>query len=111
MKRPLYYLLCAIACSSIVGATMPMAAIAEAIQPPVTAEHQAQADATTSDTGEAKDGTNTNVTADTVKDSTATSTDTSAVNKESADATTAATVTSLADFRIKICSISHGSKI
>lgn len=91
MKRPLYYLLCAIACSSIVGATMPMAAIAEAIQPPVTAEHQAQADATTSDTGEAKDGTNTNVTADTVKDSTATSTDTSAVNKESADATTAAT--------------------
>ena len=91
MKRPLYYLLCAIACSSIVGATMPMAAIAEAIQPPVTAEHQAQADATTSDTGEAKDGTNTNVTADTVKDSTATSRDTSAVNKESADATTAAT--------------------
>ena len=31
MKRPLYYLLCAIACTSLVGATMPMAAIAEAI--------------------------------------------------------------------------------
>ena len=32
MKRPLYYLLCAIACTSMVGATLPMAAIAEAIQ-------------------------------------------------------------------------------
>ena len=32
MKRPLYYLLCAIACTSIVGATMPIAAAAEAIQ-------------------------------------------------------------------------------
>lgn len=91
MKRPLYYLLCAIACTSMVGATMPMAAIAEAIQPPATAEHQAQADATTSDTGEAKDGTDTNATADTVEDGTATSTGTSAVNTESDDGTAAAT--------------------
>ena len=43
MKRPLYYLLCAIACASMVSATMPMAAIAEAIQPRATAEQQAQA--------------------------------------------------------------------
>lgn len=89
MKRPLYYLLCAIACTSMVSATMPMAAIAEAIQPPATAEHQAQADATTSDTGEAKDGTDTNATADTVEDGTATSTGTSAVNTESDDGTSA----------------------
>lgn len=57
MKRPLYYLLCAIACTSMVGATMPMAAIAEAIQPRPTAEQQAQADATSSYTGKAEDGT------------------------------------------------------
>ena len=38
MKRPLYYLLCAIACTSMVSATMPMAAIAEAMQPQATAE-------------------------------------------------------------------------
>ena len=86
MKRPLYYLLCAIACTSMVSATMPMAAIAEVIQPPATAEQQAQADATS---------TNTIATADTVEDGTATSTGTSAVNTESADAdgTTAATGT------------------
>lgn len=89
MKRPLYYLLCAIACTSMVGATMPMAAIAEAIQPQATAEQQAQADATNSDTGKAEDGTNTNATADTVEDSTATSTGTSAVNTESTDDTPA----------------------
>lgn len=40
MKRPLYYLLCAIACTSMVSATMPMAAIAEAMQPQETAEQQ-----------------------------------------------------------------------
>lgn len=85
MKRPLYYLLCAIACMSMVSATMPMAAIAEAIQPQETAEQQAQADATNSDTGKAEDGTDTNATADTVEDGTATSTSTSAVNTESAD--------------------------
>lgn len=90
MKRPLYYLLCAIACTSMVGATMPMAAIAEAMQPRATAEQQAQADATSSDTGKSEDGTNTSATADTVEDSTVTSTGTSAVNTESADATTAA---------------------
>lgn len=99
MKRPLYYLLCAIACTSMVGATMPMAAIAEAIQPQETAGQQAQADATSSGTGKAEDGTNTNATADTVEDSTATSTGTSAANTESADTapttpdTTAATGT------------------
>lgn len=89
MKRPLYYLLCAIACTSMVGATMPMAAIAEAIQPRATAEQQAQADATSSDTGKAEDGAITNATADTAEDSTATSTGTSAVSTESADGTAA----------------------
>ena len=89
MKRPLYYLLCAIACASMVGATMPMAAIAEAIQPQETAEQQAQADATSSNTGKAEDGTNANATADTVEDSTATSTGASAANTESADGTSA----------------------
>lgn len=91
MKRPLYYLFCAIACTSMVGATMPMAAIAEVMQPQATAEQQAQADATSSDTGKAEDGTNTNATANTVGDSTATSTGTSAVNTENAAGTTAAT--------------------
>lgn len=91
MKRPLYYLLCAIACAAMVSATIPMAAIAEAMQPRSTAEQQAQADATSSDTGKAKDATNTNAAADTVEDSAATSTDTSAVNTESADATNAGT--------------------
>ena len=93
MKRPLYYLLCAIACTSMVSATMPMAAIAEAIQPQAAAEQQAQADATNSDTVKAEDGTNTNATADTVEDSTATSTGTSDVNTESDDGTTATTAT------------------
>lgn len=94
MKRPLYYLLCAIACASMVGATMPMAAIAEAIQPQETAEQQAQADAaTSSNTGRAENDANTNATADTAEDSTATSTGTSAANTECADGTTAATGT------------------
>ena len=93
MKRPLYYLLCAIACAAMVSATIPMAAIAEAMQPRSTAEQQAQADATSSDTGKAEDGTKANATADTAEDSTATSTGTSAVNTESADGTTAATGT------------------
>lgn len=93
MKRSLYYLLCAIACTSMVGATLPMAAIAEAIQPQETAEQQAQADATSSDTAKAEDGTDTNAAADTVEDDTATSTGTSAVNTESADGTAAATDT------------------
>ena len=93
MKRSLYDLLCAIACTSMVSASMPMAAIAEAVQPPATAEQQAQADATNSDIGKAEDGASTNATADTVEDSTATSTGTSAANTESADGTTAATDT------------------
>ena len=91
MKRPLYYLLCAIACTSMVGATMPMAAIAEAMQPRATAEQQAQADATSSGTGKAEDGTNTNATADSAEDSTATSTGASQTN--SADANTTDTAT------------------
>lgn len=78
MKRPLYYLLCAIACTSMVSATIPMAAIAEAIQPRATTEQQAQADATSIDTGKAEDGTNTNAAAGTVEDDTATSTGTTA---------------------------------
>ena len=93
MKRPLYYLICAIACTSMVSSTMPMTAIAEAIQSRATAEQQAQADATNGDTGEAKDGTNTNATADTVEDGTATSTGTSAADTENADDTAAATGT------------------
>lgn len=93
MKRPLYYLLCAIACMSMVSSAMPMAAIAEAIQPQATTEQQAQADAVSSDAGKAEDGTNTNATADTVENGAATSTGTSAVNTESADGTTAATAT------------------
>lgn len=89
MKRPLYHLLCAIACTSMVGATMPMAAIAEAIQPQAVAEQQSQAAAASSDTDKAEDDANTNVAADTVEDSTATSTGTSDVNTETADGTTA----------------------
>lgn len=69
----------------MVSATMPMAAIAEAIQPPATAEQQAQADAASGDTGKAEDGTNTNATASTAEDSTAASIGTSAANTESAD--------------------------
>lgn len=99
MKRPLYYLICAIACASMVGATLPMAAIAEAMQPQETAGQQAQANATSSDTGKAEDGTNTNAAADTVEDGTATSTGTSAVNTDSADATTAATDTATPSLR------------
>ena len=87
MKRPLYYLLCAIACTSMVSATMPMAAIAEDIQPQATATQQAQADATSSGTGKAEEGTNTNATADSAEDSTATFTATS--QTDPADANTA----------------------
>lgn len=99
MKRPLYYLLCAIACTSIVSSTMPVAAIAEAMQPQATAEQQAQDADTSSDTDKAEDGTNTNAAADTVEDGTATSTGTSAVNTDSADATTAATDTATPSLR------------
>lgn len=81
----------------MIGATMPMAAIAEAIQPRPTAEQQAQADATSSYTGKAEDGTNANATADTVEDSTATSTGASAANTESADGTSAANTESADD--------------
>lgn len=99
MKRPLYYLLCAIACTSMVSATMPTAAIAGAMQPPATAEQQAHADTTSSDTDKAADDTNTNAAADTAEDGTATSTGTSAVNTESADGTTAATDTTAPSLR------------
>lgn len=91
MKRPLYYLLCAIACTSMASTTMPMAAIAEAVQPQATAMQQAQAADTDGDTAKAEDGTNTNAAADTAEDSAATSTGASAVNTESTDGTTAAT--------------------
>ena len=87
MKRPLYYLLCAIACTPMIGTTMPMAAIAEAIQPQETAEQQAQADAMNSDTGKAEDGTKANATADTAEDGTATSTGTSQTDPADANAT------------------------
>lgn len=101
MKRPLYYLLCAIACTSMVSATLPMQAIAEAMQPRETAGQQAQANATSSDTGKAESGTNTNAAADTVEDSTATSAGTSAVNTESADGTTSATTTPTSSLRAR----------
>lgn len=91
MKRPLYYLLCAIACTSMVSATLPMPAIAEAMKPRPTAEQQAQADATSSDTGKAENGTNTNAAADSAEDSTATSTGTS--QTDPADASTTDTAT------------------
>lgn len=91
MKRPLYYLLCAIACTSMVSSTLPMAAIAEAVQPRATTEQQAQADATSIDTGEAEDGTNTNATADSAEDSTATSTGTSQTDPADANTADAAT--------------------
>lgn len=91
MKRPLYYLFCAIACTSMVGATMPTAAIAEAMRPPATAEQQAQSDATNSDTAKAEDGTNTNATADTAEGSTATSTATSQTDPADANTADAAT--------------------
>ena len=71
----------------MVSATMPMVAIAEAIQPQAAAEQQAQADATNSDTAKAEDDSSTNAAADTVENGTATSTGTSAVNTESADGT------------------------
>ena len=60
------------------GATLPTAAIAETMQPRATAGQRAQADAASSDTGKAEDGTNTNAAADTVEDGTATSTGTTA---------------------------------
>lgn len=101
MKRPLYYLLCAIACTSMVSATMPTAAIAEAIQLPATADQQAQSDATNGDADKAEDGTNANAAAGTVEDGTATSTGTSAVNMESADGTAAATATPTPSLRAR----------
>lgn len=91
MKRPLYYLLCAIACTSMVSATLPMAAIADAVQPQETAEQQAQADATNSGTGKAEDGTNTSATADPVENSTAASTGTSQADPADANATDTST--------------------
>ncbi len=101
MKRPLYYLLCAIACMSMVSATLPVSAIAEAIQPRAAAEQQAQADATSSDTGKAENCTNTNATADNVEDGTAASTGTSAADTESADGTAAATGTTAPSLRAR----------
>lgn len=78
------------------GATMPMAAIAEAMQPRATAGQQAQADAASSDTGKAEDDANTNATTGTAEDSTATFIGTSAANMESADGNATATGTTAA---------------
>lgn len=89
MKRPLYYLLCAIACASMACATIPVAAIAEVIQPQATVEQQAQAADTNGDTTKAEEGTNTIATADTAEDSTATSTGTSADGTTTATGSTA----------------------
>lgn len=83
----------------MVSTTMPMAAIAEAVQPQTTAMQQAQAADTDGDTAKAEDGANTNATADTVEEGTATSTGTSAANTESADGTTAATDTTAPSLR------------
>ena len=83
----------------MVSSTMPMAAIADAVQPQETAEQQAQSDAKSSDADKAEDGTNTNAAADTAEDSTATSAGTSAVNTESAGGTTAATGTTAPSLR------------
>lgn len=91
MKRPLYYLLCAIACASMVSATIPVAAIAEAMQPRTTAEQQAQADSSNGDAGKAEDGTNTSATADTVEDSPTISTGTSQTDPADANATDTST--------------------
>lgn len=91
MKRPPYYLLCAIACTSMVSATSPMPAIAEAIQPRATAEQQAQADATSCDADKAEDDTNTNAIADSVEDSTVTSTGASQTDPADANTTDTAT--------------------
>ena len=94
MKRSLYYLLFAVACTSMVSATMPMATIADAIQPQETAGQQTQAGAMSSDTGKAEEGANTNATVDTVEDSTATGTGTSQTDPADANTTdTAATDT------------------
>lgn len=88
MKRPLYYLLCAIACTSMVGTTMPMGAIAEAIQPQETAEQQVQADATASDATKSEGGASTNApAANAATNGTTTPTNTTQTNP--ADANTA----------------------
>ena len=75
----------------MVSATMPTATIAEAMQPRSSADQQAQADATSSGTGKAEDGTNTNATADSAEDSTATSTGTSQTDPADANTADAAT--------------------
>lgn len=89
MKRPLYYLLCAIACTSMVSATMPMAAIAEAIQPQATAERQAQLETTTSDAGKAEDDASTNAPAANTATSNSTATPANTTQPGPADTSTA----------------------
>ena len=89
MKRPLYYLLCAIACTSMVSATMPMTAIAEAIQPQATANQQAQADATASDTGDAKEGASASTPAANTATSNGTATPASTTQPDPANTNTA----------------------
>ena len=72
----------------MVSATMPMAAIAEAIQPQATAEQQAQPDAATSGTGDAEDAAATPGGIATPNSTTATAT-----ASNTASATTATTAT------------------
>lgn len=93
MKRPLYYLLCAIACTSMVSSTMPTAAIAEAIQTRVTAGQQAQLDAATSGTGDAEGGTNTNAPAAKTATSNSTATPADTAGAATTPSSTAATAT------------------
>lgn len=93
MKRPLYYLLCAIACTSMVSSTMPMAAIAEAVQPRETVEQQAQADATTSDAGKAEYGANTNAPAANTATSNSTATPANTTQADTANANTVGAAT------------------
>ena len=93
MKRPLYYLLCAIACTSMVSSTMPTAAIAEAIQTRVTAGQQAQPDAATSGTGDAEGGTNTNAPAAKTATSNSTATPADTAGAATTPSSTAATAT------------------
>lgn len=92
MKRPLYYLFCAIACMSMVDTTMPMAAIAEAIQPQETAEQQVQADATASDATKSGGGASTNAPAANAATNSAT-TPTNTTQTNPADANTAGAAT------------------
>ena len=99
MKRPIYYLLCAIVCTSMVSSTMPIAVIAETMRPQETSEQQVQADATTNDTGEAEDDANTNAPAanTSVDNSSTTPANTTQPNPTEANTADAATIPGTAE--------------